>query len=181
MCQALAEAFSGVTPTASDEETWPATEDLQAADQGLAEARRVSRRAAASIGRLERLASQVRGEIPPAVPTLLDLSALSPQDLERLTQVRDACAQVAPMLRETAQAITATCQNGVPGGEGLTIHAYRAAFEGAQAAAREAETTLSSVLGRLRADLAAGALSPTAWTLQDWLTRTLQSLTAFEN
>ena len=33
-------------------------------------------------------------------------------------------------------------------------------------------------LTRLRADLASGALPPLAWTLQDWLTRTLQGLTA---
>ena len=31
---------------------------------------------------------------------------------------------------------------------------------------------------RLRADLVSGALPPVAWTLQDWLTRTLQGLTA---
>jgi hypothetical protein len=38
--------------------------------------------------------------------------------------------------------------------------------------------TLASevALTRLRADLASGALPPVAWTLQDWLTRTLQSL-----
>ena len=34
------------------------------------------------------------------------------------------------------------------------------------------------VLTRRRADLVAGALAPVAWTLQDWLTRTLQSLAA---
>jgi len=44
------------------------------------------------------------------------------------------------------------------------------------ATTREAEATLTDALARLRADLAAGALPPVAWTLQNWLTRTLQSL-----
>jgi hypothetical protein len=49
-------------------------------------------------------------------------------------------------------------------------------------ACRFSLATLASevALARLRADLASGALPPLAWTLQDWLARTLLGLTAFE-
>lgn len=175
MSQALAEAFSGPTPPSiSDDTTRSSSQDFQVAERSLAEAQRAARRAATSIGRLERLASDIRGEIPSSVPILLDLSALSARDRERLVQVRDACAQIAIGLRETAHSITVVCQDN----EALTVQAYRGAFEEARAAAREGEATLADSLGRLRADLSAGVLSPTAWAIQDWLTRTLQGLTA---
>ena len=70
---------------------------------------------------------------------------------------------------------------GQPSGQGLTLELYRIAFEAAQATTKEAEPALAEALARLRADLAAGALPPVAWTLQDWLTRTLQGLTVFES
>ena len=172
MCQTLAEAFSGPTAPIRDEAARSSSQGFQVAERSLAEAQRAARRAATSIGRLERLASDIRGEIPSSVPTLLDLSALSARDRERLAPIRDACAQVAPGLKQTAQSITATCQND----EALTVQAYQAAIEEARAAAGEAEAALADSLGRVRADLAAGVLSPTAWTIQDWLTRTLQGL-----
>jgi hypothetical protein len=174
MCQTLAEAFSGPTAPIRDEAARSSSQGFQVAERSLAEAQRAARRAATSLGRLARLASDIRGEIPSAVPTLLDLSVLSSRDRERLAQVRDACAQVVPMLKETAQSLTATCQ----GNPVLTVEAYRLATEKARAAVGEAEAALANALGRLRADLAAGALSRPAWTIQDWLTRTLQGLTA---
>jgi hypothetical protein len=177
MCQALAEAISGKVPSA-DDETRPSAEGLQVAENSLAEARRAARRAAASLSRLERLASEIRGEIPAPLPTFPVSSAFTPQELGRLIRVRNACAQVAPALTETARSITALCQQGESGGEGLTIQSYRAAFEQVQVTAREAETLLAGALGSLRADLAAGALSSSAWPLQDWLTRILQGLNA---
>jgi hypothetical protein len=109
---------------------------------------------------------------------LPDLSAFSPQELERLTPIRDACTQVAPMLVEAARSLSVLCQTGETSGEGLTLELYRIAFDAAQHTTREAEPALADALARLRTDLAAGALSPVAWTLQDWLTRTLQSLAA---
>jgi hypothetical protein len=184
MCQAVTEAFSG-PPSASGEgdiaePLGPSAEDLQAAERSLEEARRAARRAAVSLGRLERLAGEVRGEGVPTAPTLPYLSAFSPQELERLSPARDACAEVGPLLAEAVQAIQAVCQSGDSGSEDLTLQAYQAALEEAGAATREAEATLREALARLRADLASGALPPVAWTLQDWLTRTLQGLTAFE-
>jgi hypothetical protein len=179
MCHTVAEALSGDISPASEGGAQPASEDLQAAERSLVEARLAARRAAASLGRLERLASEVRGELALTASTLPDFSAFSPQELERLTLVRDACAQVAPMLVEAARSLSSTCQPGESGEEeGLTVQAYQAAFKAAQATASEAETPLAGALGQLRADLAAGALSPVAWTLQGWLTRTLQSLAA---
>ncbi len=177
MCQTLADAFSGTAPPAGDE-TWPSVEDLQAAERGLAEARRAARRAAASLSRLERLASEVRGEMPPSAPLLPTASDFTPQELGRLIRVRDAGAQAAPVLAETARSLMARWQNSESGGEGLTIQAYRAAFEQVQATAREAEALLAGALGTLRADLAAGALSPSARPIQDRLTRILQGLNA---
>jgi hypothetical protein len=177
MCQALAEAFSGTAPPAGNE-TWPSIEDLQAAERGLAEARRAARRAAASLSRLERLASEVRGEMPASAPLLPISSDFTPQELGRLIRVRNAGAQAAPALAESARSITTLCQQGESGGEGLTIPAYRAAFEQVQVTAREAEAMLGGALASLRADLAAGALSPAAWPLQGWLTRILQGLNA---
>ncbi|UCC88244.1 MAG: beta-galactosidase [Anaerolineales bacterium] len=176
MCQALAEAFSGPTPPVGQQRAWPSLEDLQAAERSLAEAQRAARRAAASLGRLERLASEVRGDLIPDAPTLPDPSAFSSHELEHLTQVRDACAQAAPILREAAASITTLAQTDQPGGEELTVFTYRAAFEGARTAAREVEGLLAQALGRLRADLAAGTLSLVAWPLQDWLTRILQQI-----
>lgn len=173
MCQTLAEALSAATPPIENAERSPSGEDFLAAERRLAEARQAAQRAAASLGKLERLASQVRGEMPAASPSLLEPSAFSTQELERLTHVRDACGQVAPMLKETAQSIVELCQ----GGGALTIGAYWAAFEGARGTTKEADSILAEALGRLRADLAAETLSPVAWPLQDWLTRTLQGLT----
>jgi hypothetical protein len=177
MCQALAEAISGTVPSAGDE-TRPSAEGLQAAENSLAQARRAARRAAASLSRLERLASEIRGDISAPSPTFLASSAFTPQELGRLIRVRSACAQAAPMLTETARSIATRCQKGESGGEGLTIQTYRAAFEQIQVTAREAETLLAGALGSLRADLAAGALSSSVWPLQDWLTRILQGLNA---
>jgi hypothetical protein len=182
MCQAVTEALSG-TPSPSGEgdivkPLGPSPEDLQAAERSLEEARRAAQRAAVSLGRLERLAGEVRGEGAPTAPTLPYLSAFSPQELERLSPARDACAEVGPMLAETADAIQATCQPGDSGPEDLTLQVYQAALEEAGARTREAEATLGEALTRLRADLASGALPPVAWTIQNWLTRTLQGLTA---
>jgi hypothetical protein len=181
MCQALAETLSGPPSSPGQEEAQTsqiASEDLAAAEQGLAEAHRAARRAAASLGRLERLASEVRGDPAPPVPALPGASAFSAGELERLSPVRDACAGVAPLLTKAAEAIQAACQPGESETPDLTLQAYQAAWEEARAATREAEATLTDALARLRADLAACALPPVAWTLQDWLTRTLQGLAA---
>jgi hypothetical protein len=180
MCQAVTEAFSG-TPSPSGEgdivkPLGPSAEDLQAAERSLEEARRAAQRAAASLGRLERLAGEVRGEGAPPASTLPYLSALSAGELERLSPARDACAAVGPLLAEAAEATQSACQPGDSGSDDLTLRAYQAALEKAHAASREAEAALGEALTRLRADLASGALPPVAWTLQDWLTRTLQSL-----
>ncbi len=181
MCQAVIDAFSRPTPPSGEEETQPSgpsTQDLQAAERSLVEARRAAQRAAASLGRLDRLASEVRGELAPTASTLPNLSAFSPQELERLTPIRDACAHVAPILAEAARSLSVLCQTGETSGEGLTLELYRIAFDAAQATTREAEPALADALARLRTDLVSGALPPVAWTLQDWLTRTLQSLAA---
>ncbi len=122
------------------------------------------------------MASEFRGEIPPSTPTLPELTAFSPVELERLIQVRDACEQVTPILRKAAQSITDLCQKGGSDRGELTPDVYQAALRETQASASAAETTLASALARLRADLAAGVLSALAWTLQDWLTRILQGL-----
>jgi hypothetical protein len=177
MCQALATTFYGTAPLASEEPP-PAIEDLQAAEHSLAEARRAARRAAASLNRLERLAGEVRGTLPASSATLPTPSAFTPQELGRLIRVRNACVQAAPALTETARSITAQCQKGESDGQDLTTQAYRAAFDQTQVIAREAESTLAGALNALRADLAAGALSPAAWPIQDWLTRVLQGLSA---
>jgi hypothetical protein len=181
MCQAVVEAFSGAASPPSEEATQPpgpSTEDLQAAEWSLVEARRAARRAAASVGKLERLASEVRGDVPATASMLPDLSALPPMERERLAAVHDACAQAAPALREAAESITLLCQTINPDGEALTIQRYQAAIEAAQDAAREAETILAVTLAGMRADLAAGSLSRLTWSLQDWFTRTLQGLAA---
>ena len=149
-------------------------EDLQAAERDLAEARLAARRAAVSLGRLERLAGDIRGERLASHPSLTDLSAFTSQEQDRLARVCDACAQAAPALKEAARSITALCREGEPV---ITTQAYRLAFEGAQATAMEVEAPLTSALGSLRADLAAGALPPAAWPIHDWLTRILQGLT----
>jgi hypothetical protein len=182
MCQALTEAFSGApSPSGAGdiaEPLGPSAEDLQAAEQSLEEARRAAQRAAASLGRLERLASAVRGEGAPTAPTLPYLSAFSAGELKRLSPARDACAEAGPVLMEAAETIQAVCQPGDSGSEDLTLQVYQAALEEAGARTREAEATLGEALTRLRADLASGALTPLAWTIQNWLTRTLQGLTA---
>jgi hypothetical protein len=181
MCQALAEALSDATHPPSEvgmPPYPPASEDLQAAQQSLADAQRAARRAAASVGRLERLAGDVRGDLPPTASTLPNLSAFSPQEGQRLAHVREACAQVAPRLLETAQSLSAPSQPGEPGKAGITIQSYQAALDGAEASASESQIILAGSLARLRADLATGSLPHVAWVLQDWLTRTLQGLTA---
>jgi hypothetical protein len=181
MCQALAESLSASPPPPGREaapSSQPASQDLAAAEQGLAQAHRAAHRAAASVGRLERLAGEVRGDLALSVPALPDATAFSAGELERLSPARDACAQVAPMLTEAAGAVQAACQPGESETRELTLQAYQAVLEEARAATREAETTLTDALARLRADLASGALPPVAWTLQDWLTRTLQGLAA---
>jgi len=177
-CRAVAEAFSGVTfpPTGLDDV--PFTDDLLAAEQSLAEARRAAQRAATSLGRLERLASEVRGEMWPTVPVLPEPAAFSPQELERLAIVRDVCAQVSPRLGEAAQSIQAICQNSELSGQGLTVDTYRAAWTRAHGVAREASALLMEALARVRSDQAAGALSPAAWSLENWLTCILNGLTA---
>jgi hypothetical protein len=176
MCQTVTEILSDATPSVSEESKWPSAEDLQAAERSLAEAQRAARRAAVSLGRLERLTGEVRGDLTPTAPTLPGPSAFSSQELERLSQVRDACAQAAPMLREATQSITGLYPTGEPGRDSLTIHAYRAAVEETQAAAREAGAILADALGQLRADLSAGTLPLVTWPLQDWLARILQGL-----
>ncbi|GAB4544298.1 MAG: hypothetical protein Kow0063_37940 [Anaerolineae bacterium] len=181
MCQVMAEALSGVTPPASKEETPaspPGSEDLAAAEQSLAEAHRAARRAAASIGRLERLAGAVRGDVLHPAPAPSDASAFSAGELERLSPVRQACARVGPALIEVAGAIQTACQPGASETQALTIQTYQVILEEARAATGEAETTLTDALARLRTDLVSGVLPAAAWTLQDWLTRTLQSLAA---
>jgi hypothetical protein len=122
------------------------------------------------------LANEVRGEIPPYAPALPELTAFSPEELERLFQVRDACKQVIPVLREAAESIAELWKLGSSGRRELTPAAYQASLDETRAAAVAAETTLASALARLRADLAAGVLSGLAWPLQDWLTRILQGL-----
>jgi hypothetical protein len=93
--------------------------------------------------------------------------------MERLSAVRDACAQVWPALAEAARTIMAACQASQAG---LTVQAYRAAFEQGQAAALQADAALTGALARLRADLAAGVLSAAPRPVHDWLTRMLQGL-----
>jgi len=179
MCQALAETLSGTPPPPSKEgppTPQPDSQDLAVAEQVLAEAHRAAHRAADSIGQLERLAGEVRGDLTPAAPALPDASAFSARELERLSPVRDACAGVVPLLKEVTEAIQTACQLGESEAQGLTLQAYQAVLEEVGATTREAEATLTDALARLRADLAAGALPPVAWTLQNWLTRTLQSL-----
>jgi hypothetical protein len=176
MCQSVAETFSDATPAVNAESAWPTAEDLQAAERSLAEAQRAARRAAVSLGRLERLTGEVRGDLAPTATTLPGPSAFSSQELERLSQVRDACAQAAPLLREAVQSITSLYPTGEPGEDSWTVHTYRAAVEETQAAAREARAILADALGQLRADLVAGTLPLVAWPLQDWLTRILQGL-----
>ncbi len=171
MCRALAEALASAEPLAGEGPS-PTVEDLRIAERSLAEARLAARRAAASLGRLERLASEVRGEPAISPPSLADLSALTSQEWEHLIPVRDACAQAAPALAEAIRAIAETAEGA------LTIQGYRRAFEGAQAAAEEAEALLVRALGSLRADLVAGTLPPSAWPLHDWLTRILRGLVA---
>jgi hypothetical protein len=177
-CQAAAEAFAGPPSPAGHPEARLAAEDLLAAEQGLAEARQAARRAAASLGRLERLTGEIRGEAPPFAPGLPEAVVFSPPELERLAGLREACAQAGPALSDAAQSIEAVCQAGGSDAPGLTLDAYRAAFGQAQTAAREAAARLGYVLGGLRADLAAGSLPAAAWPLQDWLARMLQGLTA---
>jgi hypothetical protein len=181
MCQAVTEAFSGTPPPSAADIEKPlgsAAEDLRAAELSLEEARRAAQRAAASVGRLERLAGDVRGEGAPAAPSLPYLSAFSPQELERLSPARDACAEAGPLLAEAAEAIQAACGPGDSGSEDLTLPAYQAAFEEAGAKTREAGGPLSEALVRLRADLASGAVPPLAWALQGWLTHILRALAA---
>jgi hypothetical protein len=176
MCHTLTEVLSDTTITVSEESTQPSADELQAAERSLAEAQRAARRAAVSLGRLERLTSEVRGDLAPTTPTLPGPSAFSSQELERLSQVRAACVQAAPMLKEAAQSITSLCQPSRSGGEGLNIYTYRAAFEETQVTAKEAGAILTDALGQLRADLVAGTLPLVTWPLQDWLTRILQGL-----
>ncbi len=171
MGQALAEALTSAATLVGDTPTH-AREDLQAAERGLAEARLAARRAAASLGKLEEVAGDIRGEAAPSYPSLIRLAGFTPQEMERLSAMRDACAQVCPALAEAARAITAACQAGI------TVQAYQAAYEQGQAAALQAEASLTRVLARLRADLAAGALSATTRPVHDWLTRMLQGLDA---
>jgi hypothetical protein len=180
MCKVLAEVLAGAEPPASDEAP-PAVGDLRAAERGLAEARLAAQRAATSLGRLERLAAGIRGERPALHPSLLDLSAFTSQELDRLSQVHDACAQAASPLMEAAHSITAFCQEGE---STITVQTYRAALQAAQAAVVEIGASsdshggLAGALRSLRADLAAGALSSAAWPIHDWLTHILQGLAA---
>jgi hypothetical protein len=182
MCQALADALSGATQPPSEvgmPPSPPASDDLQTAQQSLVDAQRAARRAAASVGRLERLAGEVRGDAAPATAsTLPDLSAFAPHEQELLAHVHESCTQAAPILMEAAQTLTIPNQRDEPDAEGLTFRVYQVAFEEAGSASREAEAMLAGTLGRLRADLVTGALPLVAWTIQYWLTRTLQSLSA---
>jgi hypothetical protein len=172
MGQALAEALSSAATLVGDMPAH-AIEDLQAAERGLAEARLAARRAAASLGKLEQVAGDIRGEAPSSYPSLIQLAGFTPQEMDRLAAARDACAQVSPALAEAARAITALCQAGRAG---ITVQAYRAAFEQGQAAALQADASLARALARLRADLAAGTLSAAVRPVHDWLTRMLQGL-----
>jgi hypothetical protein len=171
MGQALAEALASAATLVGDTPSH-ASEDLQAAERGLAEARAAARRAAASLGKLEQVAGDIRGETTASYPSLIRLAGFTPQEMERLSAVRDACAQVGPALAEAARAVTAASQAV------LTVQAYRAAHEQGQAAILQAEVSLGKALARLRADLAAGALSGATRPVHDWLTRMLQGLDA---
>jgi hypothetical protein len=172
LCQTLAAALTGTRPVGSPEQTSSASEELQAAQQKLAEAHRAARRAAASLGRLERLASEIRGEAPDArAPILPDSLSFSPSELERLSIVRDACAQVAPALIEAAASIKAGCQD-CP----LTVDGYQATYQQARAVAVEIYGQLGRPLSFLRAELASGTLPAQAWIIQGWLTRILQGM-----
>jgi hypothetical protein len=170
MSHALAEALTSAATMVGGDTPPRAIEDLQAAERGLAEARLAARRAAASLGKLEQVAGDVRGETTSSYPNLIRLAGFTPQEMERLSAVRDACAQAWPALAEAARAITAARQAD------LTVQAYRAANEQGQAAAFQAEASLTRALARLRADLAAGALSAASRPVHDWLTRVLQGL-----
>jgi hypothetical protein len=177
LCQTLAEALSSNEPMDSPEKASVPSEDLQVAQQRLAEAHRAARRAAASLGRLERLADEIRGGIPAATSPILSNSlVLSPTELERLSSVRDACAQVAPALLEAADLIKAVCQPGASHADSLTIDGYQAAYGQGRATAAEAYNQLARALSFLRAELACGTLPAPAWIVQGWLTRILQGI-----
>jgi hypothetical protein len=173
LCQTVAEALADTRPVDSEEKASDSSEELQVAQQRLAEAHRAARRAAASLGRLERLAGEIRGELPATTsPILPDSLAFSPTELERLSMVRDACAQAAPALSEAAGSIKAVCQNSA-----LTIDGYQAAYRQGRATAAETYNLLGRALSLLRAELASGTLPAPAWIIQGWLTRILQGIT----
>jgi hypothetical protein len=172
MCRAVTEALTETPPAPGQARAVPSTQDLEAIEVNLEEARRAARQAAASVGRLERLAGEIRGEIPPAPASILPgASAFTSVELEHLRPLHDACAGAGPILLEAGQAI-----HDQAGGETFTIQDYRTTFNQAREAARRAESLLAGALSRLRVDLASGDLPASAWAFQDWLARTLQGL-----
>ncbi len=172
MCRAVTEALTETPPAPGQKRTVSSTEDLQAIEVNLEEARRAARQAAVSVGRLERLAGEIRGEIPSApASTLPGASAFTSAEMERLQPLHDDCAAAGPILLEAGQAI-----QDQAGGEAFTLQDYRATFTQAREAARGAESLLAGALTRLRVDLASGDLPASAWAFQDWLARILQGL-----
>ena len=172
MCQAAAAACAVMTPSTVAEPP-PTTEDLRAAQRSLTEAHLVAQRTAASLSRLEQLIDTARGKALDSAPEFLDSTAFTPPQMDRLIPIREACDQAAWHLDQTAETLAEVCQ---PPESNLTTSAYQAAWDQADAAARQVTGTLAGPLRRLRADLAAGALPLAAWPVQDWLTDILQNL-----
>jgi hypothetical protein len=179
MCHVVTEALSETPLPGDQERAAPSGESFQAIEFKLEEARRAARQAAASVGRLERLVGEIRGEIPPTPTSILPgASTFTSAELEILRPVHDACAGAAPILMEASQTITDWCQGAQPGDEPFTVRGYRTRFNQAREAAQQAEALLAGALSRLRLDLVAGDLPAAAWAFQDWLARTLQGMTA---
>jgi hypothetical protein len=172
MCQTLVESFEERGPVSAGEPL-PAKEDLRAAELSLEEAHRAVSRAAASLGKLEELVGNIRGDVVAPSLALLDLSAFSPQQRERLLPLRDACAQAAPILLDAAEVFAAQDPFAA-----LTIPTYQSAWEQARAATNKSEALLAAMLPALRVDLQAGVLPSSTWPLHDWLIRMLKSLSA---
>jgi hypothetical protein len=172
MCQAAAAAFA-VMASSTVAKSPSTTEDLRAAQRSLAEAHLVAQRTAASLSRLEQLIDTARGKALDSAPEFLDTTAFTPPQMDRLIPIREACDQAASRLSQTADAMTRMCR---PSEGNLTTSIYRTAWDQADTAARQVTDTLAGPLSILRTDLAAGALPPAAWPVQDWLTDILQNL-----
>jgi hypothetical protein len=172
VCRTLAEALAGQPHAAQTGAAPRPAEGLQAAERGVTEAWQAAGRAAAALGRLERLAGEIRGTHPPVTAAMLPgAGTFTPAELGRLGQVRDACEQASLVLEEAARSMEED------GRANLALAEYQRASEQAAGAARGAASLLAGALAALRADLASGALPAAAWAVEDWLARALRPLT----